>query len=161
MVNKPGILRLNNILFAHGGVAPSYLAYNTRMFDDTLAKFINEELFYHWNDTTFAIKIDSAAYARRQDLFLSPNSVFWHRSYVQTDTMVAALDQVLRRFDAKLHVVGHTPTTMVHQKYGGKLVVSHPRLPGTEMVLLVREGNDYKRFRIESKAALTPLPGKD
>jgi hypothetical protein len=158
LATKPAVLRLGDVLFAHGGVAPDWLEYTPKALDDTLAKFMGEQLFYHWGDTTVAIKIDSASYARREQFFLSPNSVFWYRSYVQTDTLGKALDSVLKRFDAKVHVVGHTPTAMVHQKYGGKLLVSHPRSFAGEMILLVRTRQDYLRFRILANGAISTLP---
>jgi hypothetical protein len=158
LITKPAVFRLDDILFAHGGVATDWLAYTPKTFDDTLAKFTSEELFYHWADTTFAIKIDSAAFARRQDFLLGENSVFWYRAYVQTDTLAQALDQVLKRFGASVHVVGHTPTQMVHQKYGGKLVVSHPRTFASELVLLVREKKEWRRFRFAANGEISPLP---
>jgi hypothetical protein len=158
LITKPAVLRIDNILFAHGGVARDWLAYTPQTFDDSLAKFTGEELFYRWADTTATIKMDSAAFATRQAFLLGPNSVFWYRAYVQTDSMGAALEAVLKRFDATVHVVGHTPTAMVHQKYGGKLVVSHPRTFASEMVLLVKDGKDYRRFRIEANGNVTSLP---
>jgi hypothetical protein len=158
LATKPAVLRIDDVLFAHGGVAPDWLEYTPKALDDTLAKFMGEQLFYHWADTTVTIKIDSASYARREAFFLSPNSVFWYRAYVQTDTMGKALDDVLKRFDAKLHVVGHTPTAMVHQKYGGKLLVSHPKSFAGEMILLVRGRGGYARFRILADGSISSLP---
>ena len=160
LVSKPAVLRVDNVLIAHGGVSAQMLGFNVRTLDDTLSKYVGEELFYHWNDSTLAtpIVIDSASYARRADFFLSPNSVFWYREYARTDTQGAELDRVLRRFGAVVHVIGHTPSTMVHQKYDGKLINAHPRTPAVEMVLLVREGKNYRRFRIDQFGNTVPLP---
>jgi hypothetical protein len=155
--SKQAVLRLDNILFAHGGVSADYLPFTARTLDDTLAKYMGEELFYHWSDMTAAVKMDSVGFARRASFFLSDRSVFWFRGYVQSDTLGGMLDSVLKRFGATVHVVGHTPTTMVHQRYNGKLVVSHPRSPGIEMVLLVKDGRNYKRYRIDQSGARTPL----
>ncbi len=158
LLTKPAVLRLDNILFAHGGVSGDFLNYTPQTLDDTLAKFVKEEWFYRYADTTVAIKMDSASYARRAHFFQSENSVFWFRGYVTSDTTGTMLDNVLRRFGATVHVVGHTPTQMVHQRYGGKLIAAHPRTPAIEMVLLVRNGRNYDRFRIDQSGNRMPLP---
>ena len=158
LATKPAVLRIDDVLFAHGGVATDWLDYTPKALDDSLAKFIGERLLDAWADSTVAVKFDSAAYARREEFFLSPNSVFWYRSYVQGDTLGKALDRVLKRFDAKLHVVGHTPTALVHQKYDGKLLVSHPRSFAGEMILLVRNKKEWARFRVLADGTVTALP---
>jgi hypothetical protein len=158
LATKPAVLRIDDVLFAHGGVATDWLDYTPKALDDSLAKFIGERLLDAWADSTVAVKFDSAAYARREEFFLSANSVFWYRSYVQTDTLGKALDRVLKRFDAKLHVVGHTPTALVHQKYGGKLLVSHPRSFAGEMILLVRSKKEWARYRVLADGTVTALP---
>lgn len=154
---KPGILRLGDILFAHGGVSADYLGYNTRMFDDSLARFMGEDLFYTWADTTVVATIDSAGYHRRANFFFGENSVFWYRGYVLSDTLGTQLDRVLKRFDASLHVVAHTPTPAIHQRYHGKLVAAHPRTPAIELLLLARHGAGWQRIRIDASGARTGL----
>lgn len=160
LVTKPAVLRLDGILFAHGGISASYLSYTPKTLDDTLAKFVGEELFYRWSDTTVAFKLDSAAFARRTAFFLDPSSVFWFRGYVQSDSFGRMLEQVLKRFDATVHVVAHTPTTAIHQKHSGKLIAAHPRSPALELLLLVKEGKDYRRYRIDDTGAVSVLPAK-
>jgi hypothetical protein len=160
LASKPAVLKLDRILFAHGGISSDFLAYSPQALDDTLARFLNEEWFYRWNDSTVAFKMDSAAYARRVDFLMNERSIFWFRGYVQTDTLGAELNRVLRRFGADLHVVGHTPTTLVHQKYEGRLIAAHPRTPAIEMILLVRDGRGYRRYRIDLHGAQSPLPAQ-
>ena len=160
LVSKPAVLKVDGILVAHGGVSSSYLPYNVRTLDDTLAKFVGEELFYRWRDSTASFKLDSAAYARRYAVFHDPNSVLWFRGYAQSDSLGPMLDAVLKRFGATVHVVGHTPMSMVHQKYNGQFIAAHPRTPAIELVLLVKEGRNYRRFRIDQTGAVMPLPAK-
>ena len=158
LASKPGVLRIGDVLFAHGGISGDWLGYTPKMFDDSLTKFMGEELFYRWADTTATFKIDSAGYARRSEFFFGPNSVFWYRGYVQSDSLSSQLDKVLEKFDATVHVVAHTPTQMVHQKYGGKLVIAHPRTPAIEMVLLARQPKGYQRLRIVASGERSTLP---
>ncbi|MGH7468583.1 MAG: metallophosphoesterase, partial [Longimicrobiales bacterium] len=160
LASKPAVLKLDRILFAHGGVSSDFLAYTPKAVDDTLARFLGEEWFYRWNDSSVAFKMDSAAYARRVNFLMSERSLFWFRGYVQSDSLGSELDRVLRRFGADLLVVGHTPNTLVHQKYSGRLIAAHPRTPAIEMVLLVRNGRAYKRYRMDTNGAWNPLPAK-
>jgi hypothetical protein len=102
--------------------------------------------------------MDSATYARRSNFFMGENSVFWYRGYVTSETTGPMLDSVLRQFGATIHVVAHTPTQMVHQRLGGKLIAAHPARPAIEMVLLVKNGRNWDRFRIDQSGARSLLP---
>jgi hypothetical protein len=158
LATKPAVLRLDNILFAHGGVSSEFLRYTPQMVDDSLAKFSSEEWFYHYADTAVKFHGDSASYARRARFFMGENSVFWYRGYLQSDTLGDQLEAVLRRFGAVVHVVGHTPTQMVHSRYGGRLIAAHPRTPAIEMVVLIKNGRNWDRWRIDQAGNRTILP---
>ncbi|MEX2285142.1 MAG: metallophosphoesterase, partial [Gemmatimonadota bacterium] len=86
LMTKPAVLRLDNILFAHGGVGAAWLAYTPQTLDDSLAKFLKEDWFYRYGDTAAFRKVaenmDSATYARRATFFSGESSVFWYRGYV-------------------------------------------------------------------------------
>jgi hypothetical protein len=164
LATKPALLKINSVLFAHGGVSPDYLPFTVPTLDDTLAGFMREDIFYHWADSTFwtnpanLVGHDSASIARRENFFWDENSVFWFRGYVQQDTLGAALQAVLRRYGSDLLVVGHTPTPTIHQRYGGALIAAHPRAPATEMLLLVRAGREHRRYRYGLSGPPEPLP---
>ncbi|MGI9178907.1 MAG: metallophosphoesterase [Longimicrobiaceae bacterium] len=164
LATKPALLKINSVLFAHGGVSPDYLPFTVPTLDDTLAGYMREDIFYHWADSTFwtnpanLVGHDSASIARRENFFWDENSVFWFRGYVQQDTLGAALQAVLRRYGSDLLVVGHTPTPTIHQRYGGALIAAHPRAPATEMLLLVRAGREHRRYRYGLSGPPEPLP---
>ncbi|HEV2130528.1 MAG TPA: metallophosphoesterase [Longimicrobiaceae bacterium] len=164
LATKPALLKIDNVLFAHGGVSPEYLPFTVPTLDDTLSGYMKEDLFYHWADSTFWTNPsnlaghDSASVARREDFFWGENSVFWYRGYVQQDTLGAALQAVLRRFGSEMLVVGHTPTQTIHQRYGGALIAAHPRTAATEMLLLVRAGREYRKYRYGLTGPPEPLP---
>jgi hypothetical protein len=54
---------------------------------------------------------------------------------------------VLRRYGAAVHVVAHTPAPFITDRYGGRLLAVHPPRPATELLLLVRDGSGWRRYR--------------
>ena len=157
LASKQGILRVDDVLFAHGGVSTDFLGYTLQSFDDSLHTFIGEDLFYRWSDSTAIITIERSALERRENFFLGENSVFWFRGYARSDTLDAELTKVLRRFGAGLHVIGHTPAQAIHQRYDARVINAHPREFATEMLLLVRGGKDWKRLRLDLQGRVTAL----
>lgn len=156
LASKPAVMRIDDVLLAHGGVSTDYLDYTAQSHRDSLAAFMDEDLFYYWADTTVAIVMDSLAFERRAGFFWDDRSVFWYRDYAVADTLppeprselAAELASVLREFDAELHVVGHTPVPTITEAFGGSLVLVNTVDFATELLLLVREGDGYGRYRI-------------
>jgi hypothetical protein len=157
LVSKPGMIRIGDVLLAHGGVAPAQLGWTLRTFDDSLAAFTSDDLFYHWADTTVAVVIDSAGFARRSDFFWAPHSVFWFREYAQSDTLRGGLRAVLDRFGARVHVIAHTPMPSIRQTYDGALIAVNTFPFAAELLVLVRTGDGYDRFRVGASGPPQPL----
>jgi hypothetical protein len=155
LASKPGVMRIGRILLAHGGVSTDYAAFSLDAFDDSLAGFMSEELFYRWGqppDSTLPpIVIDSAAVERRIDFFYDENSVFWYRDYVMGDTLRAALDQVLTTYDSDVHVVAHTPVDRIGYRYDGALIAVDLSAPATQLLLLVQDEGSLRAFRYRSE----------
>jgi hypothetical protein len=165
LAGRPGLMRIDGMLLAHGGVVPEIQPYSVPALNDSLRAFMAEDLFYHWADTTMALVTDSItaaeiegqyeriilmdpdAVARRQSLIFDERSILWYRGYVQSDTLSAELDQVLDNFDAEAHIVGHTPVPAVGLSYGGRLMAVDLEDPAREMLLLVKEGGEYRPYR--------------
>ena len=141
---KPGLVRLDDVLFAHGGVSPAYVDSSLEEYQDTLETFIAEPLFTRWRDEAFLreyvreTRLDTVQIYRRYDFFFGPESVLWYRDLVLTDTLGAHLDAVLERFGARIHVVGHTPVRTIRESYGGKLIAADLLDAAAEMLRLVR-----------------------
>jgi len=160
LATKPAVARIDDVLFAHGGVSDRFLDFNLKAIDDTLSKYMGEELFYRWADSTAVIRMDSAAYARREQFFWDPTSAFWFRGYLQNPETGPMLTRVLEHFDAKVHVIGHTPQTEIHTRFGGKLIAAHPRHPGGELLLLVRGKDGYRTLKWNEAGELVPVPAR-
>ena len=163
LASKPALLRIDDALFAHGGVTPEYATYSLRDFQDSLTTFLSEELFLHWTDSVYwedsasVAAFDSAALLRRYRFFFVPASVFWYRGYVRSDTLAAPLSAVLRHFESVVHVVGHTPLPAIVERYEGSLIAVDLDQPATQMLLLVRSEQGLKRYRYTLSGSVEPL----
>jgi len=173
LASKPGLMRMDDLLLAHGGMSPAYIGYDTPEFQDTLDVFLGEDLFLGWNDPEFlaeygdSITLDSAAVTRRFDFFFDGESVFWYRDLVRTDTLGPFLDQVLERYDANVHVIGHTPVETIQERYGGRLIATDLLDAASELLFLARgeEDGEWERFKVPLFGPAVPLvpapPGAD
>lgn len=165
---RPVLMRLDDVLLAHGGVSPAYAGYTLRDVQDSLARFMDEELFLHWHapdDDEFwaafaeTTELDSAAVARRYDFFFSDESILWYRGLVQSDTLDTHLTRVLERHESSLHVVGHSLVQRIEPRYGGRLIAVDVQPPAAELLLLVRDGKGgWRRLRLPAVGPPAPLP---
>jgi hypothetical protein len=157
LISKPGLIRMNDVVIAHGGLTPEYAELRLAGFDRTLAGYVNEDLFYLWADTTAVIRMSQAEYQQREDFFWSPRSVFWHREYIQSDTLTGQLDRALALAGARTLVVGHTPTDSIYARYDGRVIAAHTPRMGAELLLLVRDGRGHRRYRVTGPGAPVPF----
>ena len=177
LVGRPGVMKVNRVLLAHGGVAPGSSPRSVEAVNDSMWTFMSEDLFYHWADTTLALVTDSttgkqledqyervivmdpAAVERRAELLFNETGILWFRGYVESDALTAELDGVLAEFGAEVHIVAHTPVRSIQSRYDGKLLAVDLERPATEMLLLVWDpGEDrYQRWRVGLDAPPEPF----
>jgi len=144
LASKPGLVRIDDLLLAHGGMSPRYVNFTLEQYEDSLAAFMGEDLFVHWNDTEYlsgfseTTDLDSAAVARRYDFFFSTQSVQWYRALIYSDTLSDFLDTVLANFEVNTHVVGHTPVPTIGERYDGRLIATDLEDAASEMLFLAR-----------------------
>ncbi len=161
---KPALVRLGDLLLAHGGVSPAYLDYSIQGYQDTLRTFISEPLFTGWHDPDFLeafareTALDSAQIYSRYDFFFAPESVLWYRDLVLTDTLDAHVDAVLEHFGAAIHVLAHTPVRTIRESYGGRVIAVDLLDAATGMLLLVRRSDGgWDRFAYSFDGRARPL----
>jgi hypothetical protein len=164
LATKPGLVRMDDLLLAHGGVGPEYADYTLEEYRDTLQAFIAEDLLVHWQDPEFleafadTTTLDSAGVSRRWRFFFGSGSVMWFRGLVLSDTLGPYLEEVLERFDASVHVVGHTPVATIQERYDGKLIAADLEEAASEMLFMARrEEGGWDRYRIPLSGEWTPL----
>jgi hypothetical protein len=158
LATKPAAISIGVTVIVHGGLSAAHARSGLRALDDSLRLFMAEDLFYRWADSTAIIPIDSMALERRTEFLVGSGSLFWHRAYVQSDTMGAELDESLAAVDGAVLVVGHTPVDSIHERYDGRLIPAHTPRFGAELLLLVRDGDRYRRYRVTDRGT-EPIPG--
>lgn len=147
LASKPGMLMLDDVLLAHGGITTNYARYPIDAFNDSLYAHLREPVFFDLLDDSAGLaRYDSTYFTKRLLFFFGDLSPFWYRGYVQSDTLAPFLDAVLKHYKARLHVVAHTPVATIRQSYKGKLIAVDLQQPATEMLLLVRQKKKYQRF---------------
>lgn len=147
LASKPAVLKIDQVVFAHGG----YIINNSlKEINDQVYEYLAQPAFTHLKDD----EPDFNGYAEndwkeQREYFYGSYSPFWFRGYAQSDTLGGYLDFMLENTGAKIHIVGHTPQPVITEKYDGKCILTNVENPGTEMLLLVRNKKKYKRYRIE------------
>lgn len=161
---KPALVRLEDLLLAHGGVSPAYVDSSLEEYQDTLETFIAEPLFTRWRDEAFLreyvreTRLDTTEIYRRYDFFFGPESMLWYRDLVLADTLGDHLDAVLERFGADTHVVGHTPVPTIRESYGGKLIAADLLDAAAEMLRLIRRRDGgWNRTVVRLDGGTVPL----
>ncbi len=155
LASKPGIIKINNVLFAHGGVVPNYTSYSIQAFNDSLFSYMHEPVFARLlDDPIDTTRFSRALQRNRLDFFFSPISPFWFRGYVLSDTLGKHLDAVLKRYGAQLHVIAHTPVETIKTFYNGKLIATNLQNAPTEMLLLVKR---HKRLKHDLSGKVSEL----
>lgn len=164
LASKPALLRIGDALLAHGGVGPRYLGYGLGELDDTLRLYMEEDVFTRWWDDEYLgtwaeeTTLDSAAVDRRWDFFNHPESVFWYRDLVRSDTLGQYLGTVLERFRSSVHVVAHTPLDHIEERYDGRLIAVDLENAASELLLLARnEDGGWDRLKIGLEGPPRPI----
>jgi hypothetical protein len=164
LASKPALLRIEDVLLAHGGVGPRYLGYGLSELNDTLRLYMGEELFTHWYDDEFLgawaeeTTLDSAAVDRRWTFFNHSESIFWYRDLVYSDTLGEYLTKVLERFRSSVHVVGHTPLDHIEERYDGRLIGVDMEEAATELLFLAKnEEGGWDRWKIGLEGPPGPI----
>lgn len=148
LASKPALIKAGDVVLVHGGASSEYAKASPQTLGRTLARHIQDDIFLAHVDTTRRVQVDSAHYAAWDAFFWGDRSLFWHRDYVQSDTMAVELDRALASLGATAMVVGHTAATTIHLRYGGKLIVAHPSTPAKEMLLITGKAARRQVYRL-------------
>ena len=161
MGTKIGVLKIDDILFAHGGITPEYAKnYTIESFNDTLLTYLHEKEFaLLQSDSIKTVRGKRYLFDKRYNFFLDKHSVFWDRGYVLKNNLGKNLDSVLELYDAKLMIVGHSAVPTIKIGYDEKLLAVDIMNPVTEMLFLVRQSNgELQKFRYGINGDREQLP---
>ncbi len=161
MGSKIGILKIDDILFAHGGITPEYAKnYSIESFNDSLFQFLHEKEFaFLQSDSVTTVRGKKQLFDQRYNFFLNKHSVFWNREYVLKNNLKKKLNFVLEMYDAKLMIVGHSAVPTIKIGYDEKLLAVDIMNPVTEMLFLLRQPDGkLKKFRYTINGEREKLP---
>ncbi|MGD8728040.1 MAG: metallophosphoesterase, partial [Gemmatimonadales bacterium] len=150
---KHTAIRLNDVLFIHGGMPPRVAARGTSL--DELNTLARETL----DSRSYTIAFDE----RLRNYYLETDEgPFWYRGYHRSrdplypQATLAQVDSILERYDSRAIVVGHTGVMQVTSLYGGKVYgidVPLESLGGFQGILFDGE----KFFRVRTDGSRVPL----
>lgn len=132
---KPAMVRIDSLLFTHGGVSPS-LAER----DLSLAQ-VNEGV-RHGLRHSLSAHTDPAV-----ELLYDDEGPLWYRGYVRDDDLrPRSVRKTLKPYGAERVVVGHTPVDQVQARHEGRVVAIDVgfREAGQGEGLLVEDGRFYR-----------------
>lgn len=153
LATKPAVLKIGDLLFVHGGISSDYVKESPASLAKALNKQLQSDLFLAHVDSTAKVTVDSATFQEFEKFFWGERSLFWYRGYAQSDTLENELASILQEFDAQTLVIGHTPASEIQLRYGGKLIVAHPKKPAEEMLLITGTASNRGLYRIPQKGS--------
>ncbi len=143
LASKNTVERINEILFAHGGIHPN-LADSELTLQD-----LNATVRKHYS-TGYYPKPDGGI---EQFLISTKTGPSWYRGYFKDDLSEEDVEKGLKAFNAKAVVVGHTIQSKVTSHFNGKVFgidVKHPKdyhknwPKGTSEGLFIENGTYYR-----------------
>ena len=102
------VIRINDVLFLHGGLSSELLPLSITAINDRVRAELNREDF------------------EGEPLGTADNGPLWYRGLARGDEVAerAALNSVLDHFGAKMIVLGHTPDlNAITPRFGGEVVI--------------------------------------
>jgi hypothetical protein len=105
------VIRINDVLFVHGGLSPDVAKKSCKEINDTVRKELTSD-------------IEKTRAAPLQSLVASASGPLWYRGLAnEPDEFAAKLDDILKLQGAKAVVVGHTVqgTGRIEKRFGGKV----------------------------------------
>ena len=102
------VIRINDILFAHGGLSAELLPLSVTDINERVRAELNRDAF------------------KGEPLGTSDNGPLWYRGLARGDEAAVrpALDSVLAHYEAAMIVLGHTPDlNAITPRFGGQVVI--------------------------------------
>lgn len=155
--SKVSLLKIDQMVMAHGGIL-DIGPISLEEFNNKAYYFMQEPMYLDMmKDDPDSTRYDPMHWYEMRSFFYHRESPYWYRGYVNYDTLGPQLNAMLRKHDSKFHVVAHTPLETITQKYEGKLLTTDLNDAATQLLLMVRQRNKYKRYKIDSEGIKSEL----
>jgi hypothetical protein len=140
------VIKINDLVFLHGGISPKYAAFPIRKFNEEVSKELRD----------FS-KLEGG-------IVMDEDGPLWYRGLAQDDeaSLAPHVNAVLERLGAKYLVIAHTPTKgMILPRVGGKVLMIDVGLSGVfggHSACLLVEGGKPEALHRGTKVALPLMP---
>lgn len=157
LTTKASILKIDNALFAHGGII-DLGAGSINEFNEKTVSYLKEDMFHDIiNETPDTTRYNPISWNKMKTFFYDEKSPFWYRGYVYSDTLTVQLKTMLKKYDSKVHIVAHTPLETITKRYNGRLLTTDLNEASTQLLLLVKKRNKYGTYKIDSSGKISGL----
>ena len=157
LAGKPSVLKIDDFLFAHGGI----VELNTNSLDEyneTVARYMEDPIFLEiTNKSPDSTQYDASKWYEMRYFFYYEDGPFWYRGYVNQDTLDVQLTDMLKKYNSKVHIVAHTPVPTILERYNGKLLATDLNDAATELLFLKRKKRNFDSFKIDSQGVILEL----
>ncbi len=148
--NQNTIVKINDLIFVHGGISPSVLNLEMPL------PLINEKI------RLFLSGQDTLTPESREKLIFGPESPFWYRGYLFNTPEFpgitrAEVDQTLQMFDAQRIIFAHTEGDHFRFQFGNRLIcvdVPMRSRENIEKALLISNNQYYLIYQDGSRKIL-------
>jgi hypothetical protein len=141
------VIKINDLVFLHGGISPKYVKFSVRKFNDEISKELRD----------FS-KLEGG-------VVMDEEGPLWYRGLAQDDEQQLAphVNAVLEHLGAKYIVIAHTPTKggMILPRFEGKVLmidVGLSQVYGSHNACLIVENGKPQALHQGAKVALPTMP---
>jgi hypothetical protein len=97
--SKPSIIKIDNALFAHGGIV-DLANKSIDEYNHLVNTYMKEPMFLDiMKEQADSIKYNAEKWYEMKYFFYNEDSPFWYRGYVYYDTLGPQLNSMLKKFD--------------------------------------------------------------
>jgi hypothetical protein len=102
IIEHNAVIKINGILFSHGGISERYAAWPMQKINDILRRELNEYRLSYKRGITPRM---------RREILYYPDSPLWNRDLALKDekTYAPVVDKILKNFNATHMIIAHTP----------------------------------------------------
>lgn len=149
----PGMARVGDTLFLHGGVSPEFLAQGID----------RDEANRRYRQSLGTPKAQVRADPRTAPLYDGATSPIWYRGYFDGRASADTVTAVLRALGVSRVVVGHTSMAHVGSYFDGRVIAIDSSIKRGESgeVLLIEDGVVRRGLLDGTRAAVLPGDGED
>jgi hypothetical protein len=135
--NRPAIVRIDDYLFVHAGISPEFVSRE-------LTDQKTNKLFFNY---ILGSKRPARQLSNKVNFLNGENGPVWYRGYfVEGQVDGNTLDGILKYFNVKRIIVGHTSLRRVTAMHRGRIIAVDSNIKeGVDGEILLIEGGQYFR----------------